>query len=235
VRVFAIGDPHFAESVAKPMDIFGPVWEGHRNRLLEGWAEAVSDGDLVVVPGDLSWAMSLEEAAADLKLIGDLPGRKVVVRGNHDYWWSAIGKVRAALPPGMWAVQNDSVVIDGVAVAGTRGWTCPGSPEFTAEDQKIYDRELNRLALSLATIPADARAVIVALHFPPTNSRLEPSGFTSLIEAMPRRPDAVVYGHLHGPEAARGAIGELNGISYRLVACDQVDFTPVELLSVATD
>lgn len=234
MRVFAIGDPHLSETRHKPMDIFGPAWAGHRERFLTNWKRVVTGGDLVIVPGDVSWAMTLAEAAADLELIGGLPGRKVIIRGNHDYWWSAIGKVRAALPTGMWAIQNDSVVIDGVAVAGTRGWTCPGSPEFTDEDQRIYEREVHRLALSLATISSAARGLIVALHFPPTNSRLQPSGFTRLIEALHQRPDAVVYGHLHGSEAVRDGVSELNGIRYHLVACDQVDFTPVQILSLPT-
>ena len=133
MRIFAIGDPHLSLDSDKPMDIFGPKWGHHAERIAEAWHETVSEEDLVLVPGDISWAMHLKNAAADLKFIGDLPGRKVILRGNHDYWWDSLSKVRSALPPSMYALQNDALVIGGIAIAGSRGWTCPGSLNFDAQ------------------------------------------------------------------------------------------------------
>ena len=205
------------------MTIFGPNWEGHPDSFFDGWRHVVGEGDLVLVPGDLSWAMTLEEAKPDLESIAALPGKKVILRGNHDYWWPSISKLRSVLPDGMWAVQNDAVLVDGVVVAGTRGWTCPGSHGFGPEDEKIYLRELHRLDLSLkAAARLSGDRFIVMLHYPPTNSRLEPSGFTErLIEAS---PDAVVFGHLHGEEPAQ--VPDLGASAVHFVAADALGFAP---------
>src|SRR5690554_4132578 len=143
MRLFAIADPHLSRARPKPMDVFGGNWEGHPNAFFDGWRETVEEGDLVLVPGDVSWAMRLEEA------LPELPGRKVLLRGNHDYWWPSISKLRRALPEGMYAIQNDALALDGVVVSGTRGWVCPGSRVFTEEDERVYLREVERLSLSL--------------------------------------------------------------------------------------
>jgi len=116
VRVFAIADPHLSSQNPKPMDVFGSGWEGHPEAFFEGWRRVVGPDDLVIVAGDISWAMRLDEALPDLQAIAELPGRKVLIRGNHDYWWPSISRLRAALPEGMYAIQNDSVVIEGSPV-----------------------------------------------------------------------------------------------------------------------
>lgn len=149
MRLFAIADPHLSRADPKPMTIFGPSWEGHPDAFFQGWREVVGEHDIVLVPGDVSWAMRLEEAMLDLRDIADLPGRKVLLRGNHDYWWPSISKLRRALPAGMYAVQNDALALDGVVIAGARGWICPGSHGFGEQDEKIYRREVERLRLSL--------------------------------------------------------------------------------------
>lgn len=225
MRVLAIADPHLSRRAPKPMGIFGPGWEGHPEAFFEGWREVVREDDLVLVPGDLSWALRLEDALPDLEDIAALPGTKVILRGNHDYWWPSISRLRRALPAGMRAVQNDAVLEDGVVVAGTRGWTCPGSHGFDEQDEKIYRREVQRLELSLEAAKAlrgDARAFVVMLHFPPTNNRLEPSGFTELLTAA--RPDAVVFGHVHG--AVAGPVAPDLGVPMHFVAADQIGFRP---------
>ena len=150
MRVFAIADPHLSRAAPKPMTIFGEGWAGHPERFFAGWRETVAEDDLVLVPGDVSWAMTLGGALPDLLDIAALPGQKVLLRGNHDYWWPSLTKLRAALPEGMFALQNDALRLGSVVVAGTRGWVCPGSGDFDAEDEKIYTRELGRLQLSLA-------------------------------------------------------------------------------------
>ena len=207
------------------MSIFGGAWERHPEAFFDGWLSVVADDDLVLIPGDISWAMRLPEALADLHDIAALPGRKVLLRGNHDYWWPSISKLRKALPAGMFAVQNDALALDGVVIAGTRGWVVPGSRGFTPEDDAIYQRELERLGLSLAAaerLAGDYR--VVMLHFPPTNSRLEASGFTEMIAAY--GPDALVFGHIHGDEPV---LDRLADIDVRFVAADALGFVP-ELL-----
>lgn len=229
MRVLAIADPHLSRRDPKPMDVFGPGWHGHPDTFFDGWRAVVREDDLVLVPGDLSWAMRLDDALADLQDIAALPGRKVILRGNHDYWWPSIGKLRRALPDGMLAIQNDAVRIGDVVVAGTRGWICPGAREYGESDEKIYRRELTRLDLSLARArelrrPGDA--VIVMLHYPPTNARLEPSGFSERIAAF--SPDALVFGHVHGGREA--VVPTIDGVDVRFVAADAIGFRPVVVL-----
>lgn len=224
MRLFAIADPHLSRAEPKPMDVFGPGWQGHPQAFFDGWRAAVGEDDLVLVPGDISWALRFEEALPDLLDIAALPGRKVLLRGNHDYWWPSISRLRRELPAGMWAVQNDAVAVDGVVVAGTRGWVCPGSHGFTAEDQKIYDREVGRLRLSLAHaagLKGDYR--VVMLHFPPTNPRLEPNELTEAISRA--KPDALVFGHVHG-DRPEGILKRLEGIDVHYVAADALRFVP---------
>jgi len=185
MRIFAIADPHLSKSDPKPMDIFGGNWQGHPEVFFERWQEVVGEKDLVLIPGDISWAMHLKNAMYDLNDIAELNGQKLLLRGNHDYWWDAIGKVRKALPERMYALQNDAFRFEtepdksesskGVVIAGTRGWNCPESFDFDTNDEKIYLREVERLKLSLAAakkLLQEGDKFIVMLHFPPTNFRL---------------------------------------------------------------
>ena len=228
MRVFAIADPHLSRADPKPMTIFGDGWAGHPESFFEGWRKTVAESDLVLVPGDVSWAMTLGGALPDLHDLAALPGQKVLLRGNHDYWWSSVSKLRAALPEGMFAVQNDALRLGGVVVAGTRGWVTPGSSDFSAEDEKIYGRELGRLNLSLVAAQKIRRPgdrFVVMLHYPPTNLRLEPSGFTEILADA--GADAVVFGHLHGERRATTRIGETPAY---LVAADALGFVPKLIL-----
>ena len=223
MHIYAIADLHLSLTSEKPMDVFGETWRGHAEKLERNWRERVQDDDLVLIPGDISWAMQLSAALPDLSFIGDLPGKKILLKGNHDYWWSAIGRVRSVLPAGMRAIQNDSIVEGGVGICGTRGWLCPGSNNFSAEDQKIYSRELDRLTLSLNSLP-EVETKIAMLHFPPFADKEKGSGFTERLEAA--GVQIAIYGHLHG-EANRYAFeGERNGITYHCVAADKLDFAP---------
>ena len=230
MKVFAIGDLHLSLDSDKPMDVFGPQWDHHAQRIAESWKEAVSAEDLVLVPGDISWAMHLKNAAADLKYIGDLPGHKVILRGNHDYWWDSLAKVRNALPAGVYALQNDALAIGGVAVAGSRGWTCPGSQNFDpATDQRIYERELIRLELSLEKA-AGKGTMICMLHYPPFNESRASSGFTELFERY--EANLVVYGHLHGKSCKSAFEGVKNGVQYVLCSADYLEFRPKLIMEV---
>ncbi len=224
MHLYAIADLHLSFTSDKPMDVFGEAWQEHAEKLERNWRETIGQDDLVLIPGDISWAMQLSAALPDLSFIGALPGKKILLKGNHDYWWSAIGRVRAALPEGMRALQNDSFREDGFSICGTRGWLCPGSSNFTAEDEKIYKRELDRLTLSIRSLPPEATNKIAMLHYPPFSDKDRGSGFTELLEQA--GIGTVVYGHLHGDANRNAFEGEKNGIVYHCVAADKLDFMP---------
>lgn len=227
MKVFAISDLHLSGGVKdKPMDIFGESWQGYMAAIECDWKNKVSDGDVVLLAGDLSWGINLQEAMPDIERVCALPGRKVLVRGNHDYWWSALSKVRAALAPTAFAVQNDSLRLDNLLVCGSRLWQFGQS----AEDEKLLSRELIRLELSLKAMSAmrkEGDFVVVMCHYPPFNVRYEGSGFTKLISAA--GADAVVYGHLHGKGIRADRVVTKDGIPYYLTSCDIVDNTLVEI------
>lgn len=233
MKVFAISDPHLSLAHPKPMNIFGASWDNHFERMQAHWRERVAPEDLVLIPGDISWAMKLEDARPDLEALGALPGQKVILRGNHDYWWSSLRKVRDALPPGMHALQNDAVRFEGVTVCGSRGWVCPGAQHFADDDEKIYNREVMRFGLSLADAvhkrqPTDR--LIALLHFPPFNERREASGFVEAAEKA--GANILLYGHLHDNSCKSAFEGERNGMHYALVSCDHLGFVPKQICEV---
>ena len=220
MAVYAIADLHLPAR-QKPMDVFGEHWKDHFRRIGEDWRARVKPTDLVLLPGDLSWAMRLEDALEDLRSIGALPGRKLLLRGNHDYWWSSIGRVRRALPEGMQALQNDAVLIDGRLYAGSRGWTLPG-PEQTDEDRRIYERERLRLEMSLKCarrLSADA-PITAMTHYPPLTD--DEPGFSDILEAY--GVTDWVYGHLHGPAIDGAVRGRRGSVRYHQESCDGLDF-----------
>ena len=230
-KVYAIADLHMSHSVPdKAMDVFGAHWANHTERLAAAWQNIVHEDDLVLIPGDISWAMYLNDAKADLAFLGELPGTKLLLRGNHDFWWSSVTQVRRALPQGVFALQNDTFRFHNVEIAGTRGWTIPESVGFKeSEDRKLFERELIRLRLSLENL-SEETVHIVMLHFPPFSESGKPSAFVDLIEAY--HAAAVVYGHLHGSKAHAAAFtGEYNGTEYHLVAADALRFVPKEILT----
>ena len=230
MRLFAIGDLHLPGGQEKPMDVFGDHWEGHFDRIAKDWRERVTDDDVVLIPGDTSWAMQLSDAVPDLQLIGGLPGRKLIIKGNHDYWWGGIGQVRRALPEGMMAIQHDVADLGDVVVTGTRGWAFPTEETLlSAEDERIFNRELIRLelALSAAQKAAEGRPVLLMLHYPPLYQTERDTAFTRLIEKYPVH--TVVYGHLHGAGIRAGFTGEWNGVRYMLTSCDALGFALTEI------
>ena len=228
MAIFAISDLHLSGAQPKPMNIFGDNWENHWDKIKIDWHEKVTQDDIVMVPGDLSWAMHMSDAKIDIDSICEMPGKKIILRGNHDYWWSSISRVRNMLHNETYAIQNDCVVIDHYCFAGTRGWVCPNDRGVLPEDQKIYLREVGRLKLSLEqAVKQDAEEIIVMLHYPPFNENQEPSGFTELIEA--HNIKTVVYGHLHDASARRSFNGEINGTKYLNVSCDFLDFKLIKI------
>lgn len=225
MKVYAIGDLHLPGNGVKPMDVFGAHWENHFAKIAEDWRARVQSEDVVLIPGDISWAMYLQDAAADLAAIGRLPGQKILLRGNHDYWWSAIGKVRAVLPKGMHALQNDAMVLGGHLFCGTRGWTIPGADyALSEEDDRIYRREVLRLEMSLRTARrlAPDLPMTVMMHYPPVNDRSETSEFLSLIQSFDAR--RLVYGHLHGAGLRNAPVGVWGNVAVHQVSCDGLGF-----------
>ncbi|MHC4343046.1 MAG: metallophosphoesterase, partial [Planctomycetota bacterium] len=171
----------------------------------------------------------LEEALPDLRFLADLPGRKLLLKGNHDYWWTSRAKVEAVLPSSLALLQNDAHGLgDGVGVVGARGWTPPGAPRATEQDEKIYARELQRLELSLKAAEGRFDHLVAMLHYPPVYEGLGPTDFVPLMQAA--GVEACVYGHLHSADHRYAVRGERDGIHYYFVAADAIDFTPQELL-----
>ena len=212
------------------MDVFGAAWKDHAQRMAFAWDAAVGAEDSVLLPGDLSWARDLEEARPDLAWIGARPGRKVLLRGNHDGWWTSIAKVRRALPPGCVALQNDAIDLGPVVLVGARGWTAPDDPMAAEGDAAIFLRELTRLRLSIDD--ADRRFGRIKprwamLHYPPWLQGRKPTEVVDVLRAG--AVSSCVYGHLHGADHALGVQGERDGLRFRLVAADAIGFAPTLL------
>jgi predicted phosphohydrolase len=226
-RIFALADLHLSGSGSKPMDVFGDIWRGHDVTMARHWDAIVGPGDAVLLPGDLSWARTLREAEPDLAWIGVRPGVKYLLRGNHDSWWTSLAQVRRALPVGCHALQNDAFDLGGAILVGARGWTAPGDPIATAADVGVFQRELERLRLSIED--ADRRFPsgiprVAMLHYPPWISEGVPSEIVAMLRAA--RVEHCVYGHLHGDDHARAVTGLRDGIGYQLVAADAIGFAP---------
>lgn len=241
MTLFALSDLHLSltapwqpgeePALAKPMDVFGPGWQEHFPRLLRQWQAIVGPEDTVLLAGDLSWAMTLEEARFDLDLLGRLPGRKIIVKGNHDFWWASLARVREALPAGITALQHSAVVAEGWAVAGTRGWLAPGSPGYKeSEDRKLFQRELLRLEMALAEGAALGRPLLALVHYPPLDRPEQASGFCDLLSRFKVR--LCLYGHIHGEKKAAFE-GWFQGVEYRNCSSDRLDFRPLALPEAA--
>lgn len=227
MSIYVIGDLHLSKDprIDKPMDIFGESWVNHDKRLEEEWNRIVTDEDTVLIVGDISWGLKLEEAMMDLEWIDQLPGKKVIIKGNHDLWWSGINKMNSLFDT-ITFLQNTAYVDGKLAICGTRGWNCPGSENFQESDTKIYNREVLRLEMSLKdAVSKGAETIIGILHYPPTNDKKQPSDFTRLFEEYGVKK--AFYGHLHSEDAKRNSRSlNLNGVSYKLVSLDAVDCVP---------
>jgi len=223
MAIYAIGDLHLSFSTDKPMDVFGDLWENHADKIKDAWLERVKAEDTVLLVGDTSWALSLEDAKVDLAWIHDLPGQKILIRGNHDYWWATINKMKDMFDD-IAFIHNNFVGLDDYAICGSRGWVTPNDSNFTAHDEKIYKRELHRMKLSLdAAVKAGHDRIIVMLHYPPTNDKKEWSDMQALLEGYPVKH--VVYGHLHTKYCWQLSLeGKHGPIDYHMVACDYLNF-----------
>lgn len=228
MKVYAIGDLHFSGGANKPMDVFGTHWTEHMARIKENWEAIVQEEDYVLIPGDISWAMRLKDAEEDLACIEALPGKKICIRGNHDYWWDRPGKLNKKYEK-TYFLQNTAYPIGDICICGTRGWISPNM-EWTEEDARLYARELERLKLSLEAAQ-DAKEIWVMLHYPPTNHKDQVSPLMELLKHYP--VTKVIYGHLHDEISWETALkGEICGIMYHLVAADYIRFEPVQIAEI---
>jgi uncharacterized protein len=223
MHIFAISDLHLSGFKPKPMDIFGENWQGHWDKIRADWQQNVSDDDIVLIPGDISWAMKLSEATVDIEQICALNGTKILCKGNHDYWWSSLSKVNAILTNNTFILQNNAVEIGDYVFAGSRGWVMPnGETPLDAQDEKIYLREIERVKMSLNAIKDKSKHIIVMMHFPPIYDNNMDNAFIDLLVEFGVRH--VVYGHLHDASAYQSFNGTYKDIVFQNVSCDYLDF-----------
>lgn len=231
MKVFAVSDLHLPGGQDKPMDVFGGNWTGHLEKIKADWRERVAEEDVVLIAGDISWAMTLDSALPDLQELADLPGKKVFIRGNHDYWWSGITALRRSAPDeSFYFLQNDCVRFDGFVICGSRGWACPGSADFSESDRKIYEREGERFRLAFGCVQKLRQGgdkLVCMIHYPPFNAKKEDTVYTELFEKY--GADKVVYGHLHANAGAYPIRFARGGIEYVLSSCDILGFRLIQI------
>jgi predicted phosphohydrolase len=229
--LWTLSDLHLSGSQPKPMDIFGARWRNHPERIAAAWRERVSPDDAVLVAGDISWALKPKDAMVDLAWLDALPGRKVLSRGNHDYWWSSerTRRLRRDLPPSVSILEGEAPDAGEAVVCGVRGWNTPETPGYQeSQDRAYYERELQRIDKALAAaqaLAAGAKPIVAMIHFPPFVGR-RPTEFARRICAAGAA--ACVYGHLHRREDwANATQGLVEGVYYQLTSCDYLGFGPV--------
>jgi predicted phosphohydrolase len=246
MKLFALSDPHLAFGVpGKTMDRFGAEWVKHPDKIKSNWEAVVGPDDVVAVTGDISWAKKFDAALEDLRWIGDLPGRKVIIRGNHDIWWPSASQMEQELPPSISFIQNNHVKIGPFVFFGARLWDTQEYSVFDLiewdpmkgsipgvktggdlkEQERIYDRDLMRLKLSIDSIPAGLPGVRIGFsHYPPLDHNLTPSRASNMYAAAGAKH--VIFGHLHSVKKSMQPFGKLGDTEYHLVSCDYLDYAP---------
>ena len=241
MNVWAIADLHLAFGVpSKTMEVFGPQWINYAGKIESGWRAAVQPEDLVLIAGDISWAMHAADARVDLEWIDHLPGTKVLIRGNHDYWWSSLTKVKQILPSSLHVIQNNVFNYQNISIGGARLWDTDefnfagyidfresSTQEENRDSQKIFNRELERLELSLKELKKEGAVRIAMTHYPPIGADLLPSKAAILFEKY--GVQISVFGHLHNVKKERSLFGRKGNISYFLTSCDYLDFKPLKI------
>ncbi len=227
--LYTVGDLHLSFEADKPMDIFGPEWAGHAEKLRRGF-ESVGDDDVTVICGDLTWGMDMAGCLSDFRFIDALPGRKIILKGNHDYWWSTASKTKKFFAEnGIGSIDilnNNCFFYENAAICGTRGWMCPNG-NGSDHDKKIMAREVQRLRVSLEAA-GECQRKLVFLHYPPIFGKFYAAG---MVEAMVEHGvRECFYGHIHGSGRRLAFEGEDRGIRYKLVSADHLGFCPVKIM-----
>lgn len=250
MSIWALADLHLSFGAPdKTMEAFGPAWKNYQEKIKERWTSLISPKDLVLLAGDISWAMKLQDALIDLIWIDALPGTKLLLKGNHDYWWPSSQKLSQALPPSIKFIYNNAFRWKDVAIGGTRLWD---SEEYDfgpyveyafnpmaskepinigkkiEEDRKIFERELERLKLSLSQLDPSAKHRIAMTHYPPIGADLKPSAASKILEEA--KIEACVFGHLHNVRPGSLPFGTARGVRYIFASCDYIDFNPIKVM-----
>lgn len=222
MSIFTISDLHLSFGTDKPMNIF-KGWDNHTERLTANWKRLVTENDVVVLPGDFSWGLKLEETLEDFKFLERLPGRKILLKGNHDLWWSTAKKLKEFLRDNELSsidiVYNSCYVCQGYAIAGTRGWFY----DDTA-DKKVLAREAGRLEASISQAEKTGLPILVFLHYPPVYGDCVCHEIFDILKK--HNVKTVYHGHIHGAGYNK-AVKEYDGVEFKLISCDCVDFTPI--------
>lgn len=232
MSIYAIADLHLSFASPKPMNIFGDNWTNHELKIKESWMSTVKAEDLVLLPGDFSWAMALDETFEDFKYLNSMPGKKIMLKGNHDYWWNSLKKLNDYMKKNDFKdisfLYNNAYEFEGKIIAGTRGWVLTSKEE---EDKKIVNRELLRLELSITEgikEYGEDKEIIVCMHYPPTNKTLlENSNFIKVMQKY--NVKKCIYGHLHGESHSEAIEGNVGGIELKLVSADYVNFKLIKI------
>lgn len=224
--IYAIADLHLDYTEEKSMEIFGEGWANYQERIFKNWENTITDEDTVLIPGDISWAMDIENARVDLARIDALKGRKILMKGNHDYWWSSLKKLNDLKLDSLHFLQNNHFQVEGFDICGTRGWIPRDAKDFDDHDEKIFNRELLRLENSFKESKSDKK--IVLLHYPPLNVDGTFNEFYNLCKEY--GVSKVIYGHLHGVGHKLIKEGDILGIEVFCVAGDYIDFMPVRIV-----
>lgn len=250
MSTWILADTHLDHTGAKPMSIFGPIWNNHPEVLAEHWQKLIKPEDNVIIAGDISWAMQAEDAVPDLTFLNQLPGlRKILLKGNHDFWWSTKSKVNKLFQENsldtLEIMQNEAKLIrnpeepdEDFILVGSRGWKLPTDNDADAKDKKVYKREKNRFLLSLQDVEllkkreSETRdlPVVAVFHYPPLNKFANDSELTAIIESAGIRK--VYYGHVHKQHGLDNLLcfeGEKNGVSYKNIALDFIECVPVRV------
>ena len=226
MALFVLGDTHLSLGGAKPMDVF-PGWNGYVEKLEANWRKLVKPEDTVVLAGDISWSMRLADTRKDFAFLNGLPGHKLIMKGNHDYWWSTANKMNAFFRAEgfdtLRLLHNNSYTVDGYALCGTRGWLFDADEPH---DEKVMNREIGRLRLSLqAAEPGKEK--LVFLHYPPVYTGADAPEIVAVLKEYGIR--RCFYAHLHGKAIRFAVQGEVDGIRYKLVSADGLQFCPYKI------
>ena len=226
MSVYAIADLHLSFGTDKPMDVF-KGWTNYTERIEKNWQKLITENDTVVIAGDISWAMDIKEINADFDFINRLNGKKIILKGNHDYWWTTKAKMDRYISDNGFntisILHNNYFVADGIALCGSRGWFYDAESDA---DKKILNREVGRLRMSIEPAIKDGYDPIVFLHYPPIYNNMECEEIMQVLKEYNIKK--CFYGHIHGGNAAKKAFcGEKYGINFKLIACDSLGFMPL--------
>lgn len=234
MAIFVIGDLHLSFGTNKPMDIFGKNWEKHDEKIRNNWIENVKETDTVIINGDFSWAMNLQDTYSDFEYLENLPGKKILSKGNHDYWWASLTSMRNYLKENNFKsidfLHNNSFEVEGNLIVGTRGWIISNDQS----DKKIFDREVARLEISIQDAIGrygEEKNIIAFTHYPPIlKNSLINNELNGIVRTIKKYSiEKCYYGHLHASSIKDAVNGRYYGIDFKLASCDAIDFNPIKI------